>query len=320
MDANFSLFDNTTCLPDPSIMPKKTQEVAEFVFGIVFGSFTMFENLIIILSPVRVPSLRTPSNSFIVSIAVADLLVGSIHIWNNSSIFGYDSSCNLSKVSATIFFVCFLSSLIHLLLLAVDRFLAITRPYDYETMMRKRNVGIIISVAWFVALILGSLPAMGWNLGWSTYRRSPYFGCALDFLFPPAYWGILFTISLGIFLAIIIQYSVILRIAHDHESRAVSQEIKGKIRKVRKSVVAFLLVVGVFFVSWSPMILYMIMSAANPMPSANVLIARTIGWFLAQLNSALNPLVYWWRIKAFRSAMRRVFCCPSQPNMVVPIE
>ena len=100
-------------------------------------------------------NLRTKTNAFIVSLAVADFCVGLSVI---PSLF----ACNITNTCdwpehlrswVTIIRLLFSNtSVVNLCLLVLDRFIAIVHPLKYITFMTRRRITQVISLSWFLTV------------------------------------------------------------------------------------------------------------------------------------------------------------------------
>ncbi|KAH7660395.1 CBN-DOP-6 protein, partial [Aphelenchoides avenae] len=121
----------------------------------------VFGNCLVIAAVWTTKSLQTPTNYLLVSLACADLLVGilvmpfSIYTsinglhWHLPGVVCY-VYC-LFDVSAST------SSIVHLVLISIDRLVAATRPAEYKTLKHRRRVYIAIGFTWVFSICL-SLP------------------------------------------------------------------------------------------------------------------------------------------------------------------
>ncbi|GFO46657.1 adrenergic, beta-1-, receptor [Plakobranchus ocellatus] len=127
------------------------------------GFAIMIENLILIIIICRCRSLHTITNIFVVSMAVTDLSVGyqcvqlgfllqsgGMRSWLRLK--GDQMHLFLSlTVSANTSLV--LVSLIHMCLLAVDRYLFLLFPFRYERFITRRRVLTTVCIVWTLGLI-----------------------------------------------------------------------------------------------------------------------------------------------------------------------
>ncbi|XP_066506564.1 trace amine-associated receptor 13c-like [Hoplias malabaricus] len=97
---------------------------------------TVFLNLLVIISISHFKQLHTPTNLIILSLAVADFLVG-LFVMPMDIMQLMDSCWHLGTIacyiSPIISFVSLYGSLYSLILIAVDRYIAITNPLQYSS-------------------------------------------------------------------------------------------------------------------------------------------------------------------------------------------
>ncbi|XP_054167306.1 octopamine receptor Oamb-like [Oppia nitens] len=123
-------------------------------------------NILVIVSVFVSAKLRTVTNFFIVSLAVADLLVGIAVIPYSLSleildvwIFG-ELWCQGWLVTDV--WLC-TASILNLCAISIDRYLAVTRPVRYRSMMTSKRAKIVIACVWVVSFIICFPPLVGWN-------------------------------------------------------------------------------------------------------------------------------------------------------------
>jgi hypothetical protein len=124
-------------------------------------------NLLVIVAVRRQRFLRTLPNMFIVSLAVADLLMGILVIPFSISqaLFRYWpfglELCRLYKLSTATLIIITLS-LFHLAAISMDRYLTLRRGVQYlQGRTVKKNL-LVIGGLWAGALIVGTAPLFGW--------------------------------------------------------------------------------------------------------------------------------------------------------------
>ncbi|EDV92679.1 GH18896 [Drosophila grimshawi] len=125
-------------------------------------------NLLVIISVMRVRKLRVITNYFVVSLAMADIMVAimamtfnfSVQVtgrWNFSPFL-----CDLWN-SLDVYFST--ASILHLCCISVDRYYAIVKPLKYPISMTKRVVFIMLLNTWISPALLSFLPIF---IGWYT--------------------------------------------------------------------------------------------------------------------------------------------------------
>nr|AXM42354.1 A1 [Hirudo verbana] len=134
---------------------------------IIIAFFAIFFNVVIIYLYIKNAYIRkSATNMYIISLAVADFLVGLIGIPAAilTSI-GLPENFSLCLISTSILLQICTTSIFNLVAVTLDRYLAILRPLRYQTLMNKRKVRIIISLCWIAGFFIGFIPLMGFNKG-----------------------------------------------------------------------------------------------------------------------------------------------------------
>ncbi|CAO1441439.1 unnamed protein product [Diamesa serratosioi] len=127
---------------------------------------TIIGNTLVILSVITTRRLRTVTNCFVMSLAVADWLVGiavmppavAVHLmgsWHLGWIL-CDIWISLDVLLCT-------ASILSLCAISIDRYLAVTQPLNYSRRRRsKRLAMLMILVVWILALAITCPPILGW--------------------------------------------------------------------------------------------------------------------------------------------------------------
>lgn len=132
------------------------------IFGAVLG------NALVIISVFRHRKLRIITNYYVVSLALADLLVALCAMTFNASVeltgkwmFGY-FMCDVWN-SLDVYFCTV--SILHLCCISVDRYYAIVRPLQYPITMTRQTVSFMIMNVWLMPAFISFTPIF---LGWYT--------------------------------------------------------------------------------------------------------------------------------------------------------
>ncbi|XP_060067205.1 dopamine receptor 2-like [Ylistrum balloti] len=143
-------------------------EVKRPIIGIVLSLFsvvTMVGNVLVIIAVFKEMYLRTVTNYFIVSLALADLMVGgivmpfsiSLEVTNGVWLYG-EEWCDLwhsfDVLAST-------ASILNLCVISLDRYWAITDPIAYTAKMSQCKVGLLIAFVWLCSAGI-SFPAIAW--------------------------------------------------------------------------------------------------------------------------------------------------------------
>nr|XP_046229906.1 trace amine-associated receptor 1-like [Scatophagus argus] len=266
---------------------------------------TMCGNLLVIMSISYFKQLQTPTNYLILSLAVADLLVG-IFILPYSTILSVSSCFNLQDVLCQLrgssdMFLC-TSSILNLCFISVDRYYAVCQPLRYKTKINVRVIVIMILVSWTVSALVGiGITIRGLKQEQSNGRcilfQNTSFvipGTVFAFYLPAL---IMFTIYLKVFM-------VAQRQARSIQNRTCQGTKSGATvsKMERKATKTLAIVMGIFLICWTPFFLCItfnpLSNGAIPLPLIEIF--KWLGWS----NSMLNPLIYAFFYSWFRLALR----------------
>ncbi|XP_055912479.1 dopamine D2-like receptor isoform X2 [Eupeodes corollae] len=140
---------------------------------ILFPFLTLFGNVLVILSVCRERSLQTVTNYFIVSLAIADLLVAvvvmpfAVYVLVNGSWALPNVVCDFYIAMDVI---CSTSSIFNLVAISIDRYIAVTQPIKYAKHKNSRRVCLTILLVWAISAAIGSPIVLGLN---NTPNRDP---------------------------------------------------------------------------------------------------------------------------------------------------
>uniref|UniRef100_UPI003AAC47F3 trace amine-associated receptor 1-like n=1 Tax=Centroberyx gerrardi TaxID=166262 RepID=UPI003AAC47F3 len=296
--------ENVSCI---MVITPSTIRVLLYIFLGSFSVLTMCGNLLVIISIIYFKQLHTPANYLILSLAVADLLVGalvlpfSIAVSVNSCWYLADLIC---KIARSLDISLSTSSILNLCFISIDRYYAVCQPLRYRTKINFHAVVIMILVSWGVSVLLGiGVIIMGLNEGKCEGR-------CFSFHIPIS--GIAGYI-LTFYLPAIIMLSIYLKIFLVAQRQALSiqntncQSIKSgaSVTKMeRKATKTLAIVMGAFLICWTPLFTAMTLN-----PLINYLIPISVietFIFLGWLNSVLNPFVYAFFYSWFRVAFRMI--------------
>lgn len=162
-DKSSQMFSNTTGAVEEVAGDQKHP-----VIGVVLAMFsfiTVLGNMLVITAVVKELYLRTVTNYLIVSLAIADVMVGgivmpfSISYELNNQVWHYGTEwCDLwhsfDVLGST-------ASILNLCIISLDRYWAITDPIAYPTRMSPCRVSILITFVWLCSAGI-SFPAIAW--------------------------------------------------------------------------------------------------------------------------------------------------------------
>ncbi|XP_061602950.1 trace amine-associated receptor 1-like [Cololabis saira] len=250
--------------------------VCLYVFLGLLSLITICGNLLVIIAIIYFRQLHTPTNYLILSLAVADLLVGVL-------VFPFSMTVTVTSCwyNEDLFY----------------RYFAVCQPLTYKSKMTDRIVGLMILLSWGVSALIGiGIIVAGFNQGKCEESCvidaliSTTLACIFSFYIPVI---IMLSIYLKIFLVALKQVNSIQSTTHQCSRAAVS-------KMERKATKTLAVVMGVFIFCWTPYFLCIIFQ-----PLLNdvtpIAVIETLNW-LTLSNSTLNPFIYAFFYKWFRSA------------------
>ncbi|XP_069000572.1 muscarinic acetylcholine receptor M3 [Embiotoca jacksoni] len=148
---------------------------------------TVIGNILVVVSFKVNRQLKTVNNYFLLSLAVADLIIGviSMNLYTAYLVMGYWAMGNWAcDLWLAIDYVASNASVMNLLVISFDRYFSITRPLTYRAKRTTKRAGIMIGLAWFVSLVLWAPAILLWQY-FEGERTVPSNECYIQFLSEP---------------------------------------------------------------------------------------------------------------------------------------
>ncbi|KAG5307294.1 GPR9 protein, partial [Acromyrmex charruanus] len=123
-------------------------------------------NVLVILAVYCTSKLRNVTNMFIVSLAVADLMVGVAVLpfsatWEVYKVWIYGNLW-CSVWLAVDVWMC-TASILNLCAISLDRYLAVTRPVSYPQLMSTKRARLLVATVWVSSFVICFPPLVGWK-------------------------------------------------------------------------------------------------------------------------------------------------------------
>ncbi|XP_067099604.1 muscarinic acetylcholine receptor M5a [Osmerus mordax] len=148
---------------------------------------TIVGNVLVMLSFKVNSQLKTVNNYYLLSLAVADLIIGvfSMNLYTSYILMGYWALGSLAcDLWLALDYVASNASVMNLLVISFDRYFSITRPLTYRAKRTPRRAGVMIGLAWLVSLILWAPPILCWQY-FVGKRTVPEKQCQIQFFSEP---------------------------------------------------------------------------------------------------------------------------------------
>lgn len=252
-------------------------------------------NVLVILAFKGFRRIRRVTNYFVVSLAVADILVAvvSMPVWVAYIVSGpplFIRKPLLQMLWTGTDITVSVASIWNLTCVSIDRYLCITGPLYYHARMTSKRAIVIITTIWLYSIVVASLGPTFWQLDLYTLMI-----VVLNYAIPVM---IILFVYLNIFKAA------------RYQAKQIDLNVNGKSRSFSltvelKAAKTLGVVIGAFIVCWSPFfalnLTYYICRC--PPPPLVVSIAKWMHYG----NSMLNPVIYGLMNKDFRFAFKKLF-------------
>ncbi len=281
------------------------------IVGEMFIAFTsVLGNGLVLVLIVRDKQLQTVTNYFIASLAAADLLVGALGIpcvlvaWH-----GYPRDFTGCLIVNTVIVTLTQISIFGLLIIAIERFVAIKEPFRYKELCTGKIAAICVSVTWCFATVIGLIPLFGWNLG-PTDQETCSFTAVIDLRY------MVYCVFLGFvlvpLLCMFVIYGYIFHVVRKQKRQIACAQpnpspsnlaVTQSLQRETKAAKWFAIVILVFTLCWLPI---HIMNAVSLATSKTCSACLVLAILLSHANSAVNPLLYAYGNAKFRAALLRM--------------
>ncbi|KAI3369845.1 hypothetical protein L3Q82_024658 [Scortum barcoo] len=309
----------------PGIKPREHVDMVYISIETAIALASVLGNVLVVLVVCVNRALRNATFSFIVSLAVADIAVGILVIPLAIIIsLGFNIQFYTCLFLSCLLLIITQSSILSLLAIAIDRYLRVKIPTRYSTIVTQGRAYVAVCLCWILSFLTGLVPMIGWNNhdAQRNLSGSSDFVCnftnvmRMDYMVYFNFFGWV-VLPLSIMIAL---YVEIFRVIRRQLNRRAEATCDGDryYRKELKLAKSLALVVFLFAVCWLPIHIMNCIDFFCPKCQVPKF-AMYVGIFMSHVNSALNPMVYAFRIKRFRVTLikitRRCMCCkPPEPT------
>ncbi|CAM4701386.1 unnamed protein product [Caretta caretta] len=295
-------------------------DVPYFLTETVTAVLSVAGNLFICTVILRDRKLRAVvTNHFLVSLAAADILVGAVAIPCAQMA---DAGLPRGRPTLCLLMLCTLliftqASVFGLLAIAVERYISILKPFQYPSLMSPQNSLLVILSSWVLATFIGALPLMGWHKPFPPDGQCKfnafiedtfevYFKFMACMLVPLA-------IMLVLYGRIFLEAKRQIRKVAEREVEVSRQARRRRVlHKELRLATSLFIILFCFAFCWLPLHVINTLQLVCPgCPIPSPLVLATI--VLSHANSAINPVVYVFRMRSFRQAFTATFPCTWHP-------
>ncbi|XP_015241322.1 PREDICTED: adenosine receptor A2b [Cyprinodon variegatus] len=290
------------------------------VIEVVIAVLSISGNVLVCWAVAINSTLKNATYYFLVSLAVADILVGCLAIP-----FAIIISLGLHlNFYGCLFLACFVlvltqSSIFSLLAIAIDRYLAVKIPLRYKELMTGKVAREIIAILWILSFVIGLIPFFGWNMKDSQCKNESFNytkGCPCLFekvvdMKYMVYFNFFVCVLVPLLIMLVI-YVKIFTVARKQlrqiELKCVGNgdsQNQGLLQKEIRAAKSLSIIVGLFALCWLPVhILNCLTLFYSGLQRPDLVMYVAI--ILSHANSAVNPIIYAYRIQDFRNTFRKI--------------
>ncbi|XP_068170739.1 adenosine receptor A1-like [Antennarius striatus] len=298
----------------------KVGEIIYTLLEVLIAVGCCLGNMLVILALWTSRSIQQPTFCLIVCLAVADFMVGCVAIPMAVLVDGrVETSFHGCVFISCVVILLTLVSVLSLAAIAVDRYLRVVIPLRYKMTVTQRHSWLVVAACWLVAATLSFAPMLGWNnhdpLSNSTIV------CRFITVIPLSYlvYLLFFICNLIPLLVMTVLYGYIFCTIRANLRKkpgsAFQSQCQSYLRKEKELAASLSLVLALFALSWLPL---HIMNCIAYFGGPNVVpvTAFYVGILLSHANSAVNPVVYAFKIpkirKAYVKIQRRFITCRKE--------
>ncbi|XP_064606598.1 allatostatin-A receptor-like [Liolophura sinensis] len=314
---------------EATIDEKNFERLVRIIIPTIFGFITVVGfvgNLLVILVVVSNQQMRSTTNILIVSLAVADFLfiVFCVPFTATSYVMPVWPFGNIwCKFSQYMMYVCAYTSVYTLVLMSLDRYLAVVHAIRSMTLRTEKNTYILVFIVWAIVLVTNIPLLFEFRV-----RSYPYYNqnrsACVNFrhmndstgqsakLFHGFFFGFGYLIPLVI---VCVLYGFMLKrllygvVPGGNQS---AESMRAKKRVTRMVVI----VVAIFAFCWLPIqIIFFVHYYGVHSENALFVGVQMASNCLAYMNSCMNPILYAFLSENFRKSFRKLLCCFSAPSL-----
>ncbi|KAK6493454.1 5-hydroxytryptamine receptor 4-like [Huso huso] len=311
-------------------------KIVLYLFIIAVITSTVVGNFLLVLAIAYFKQLHSPTNSFVLSLAIADFLVGLTVMpysmirtiegcWYFGSIFcRIHSSLDVMLCTASIF---------HLSCIAFDRYYAVCNPLVYGFKMSKWRVTVLIVICWIVPLLISFAPIMLGLPEIGIENQLPNNVCyfLVNQVYAVTASFVAFYLPMFIML---VAYWKIYKVARRQamQINAVEKQMnlqssdpgapkkprhKSSLKREKKAAKTLGIIIGAFLVFWLP---FFMTNIIDPFIEHQTdMVFWEVFLWLGYVNSSMNPFLYGFFNRSFRRAFFIIISCKicvpgSSPN------
>ena len=279
-------------------------------------------------------NMSTSTNCYLMALAIADLIFLVLLIprlaENQFEPFSqaYNTYVIYTVYSIDIGFMFLLASIWLTVMLAVERYIAVCRPFLATKLCTVARARIFIVIIFVLAVLIRIVYFWQYTVTFYEHQNATWhFLDRLPFA-DHGFWHV-YAVLVDVLLASVIPFIVLL-VTNVLLIRAVRKSTRylqsnqltgakstsGAQREELQITVMLISVIVVFFLCQSPYIIYVAINSVRPQNTATFAVFKSVAMLLLTLKSAVNFILYCWFSERFRVTLKRTFCCKCCLKMI----
>lgn len=309
--------------------------VSNIITGIILFLLiilTIAGNSMVFVAVLCNKQLRTISNVFIISLSLADFLLGTVVMIPaalNEIFQRWVLARQFCVVWAGFDVMLCSASILNVCLISFDRYIAIMLPLRYKVLITCKRSFAMLTVAWGISISASFIPLLSGihNPGFPSLINLTLLTQTPQCLFIPSLLYVLVASSVTILLPMIVAFVLYYRVLKVAKRQAcflgviltptnmlLGARVAHKhIREpfTRKATITLGIIVGAYVVTWTPFLVANIVDAACRCVPPRLF---SVFVWLGYCNSLINPIIYPFFMRDFRKVyskalMHRFPCC-----------
>ncbi|XP_076337006.1 putative G-protein coupled receptor No18 [Tachypleus tridentatus] len=297
-------------------------------------TMTLVGNVFVIVVVARFQRLRSVTNLLLASLASADITV-ALFVMPLLVLYDVERKWRFGAIACHLWIscdvMCCTASILHLCMIALDRFWAVTRPFRYQMFVSKKRILVAVVCIWICSGAISFIPIfLGWydNSDGTTSIFQESDECSLEVNRVYAIISSMTSFYLPLPVMFYVYFRILLiaeRQAREIKHLEVSlqtedQQVKRSLRRRSRQLITDTkairtlgIIMGVFCVCWLPFFLMYVILAYCKQCELSYEWRSALTW-LGYLNSSFNPCIYVFLNKEFKEAFMRVLGCRYRSN------
>ncbi|KAL4232354.1 receptor [Mactra antiquata] len=321
--------NETTPTTEYILIAIKSTAMILIMLGAIFG------NILVVTAVIKFERLRSAiTNYFIVSLAFADFLVSIMVMPFSASIeisgkwmFGR-TMCDVFNSNDVLFST---ASILHLCCISMDRYIAIIHPFKYQSKMTHFRVYVMIAVTWISSILISYIPIQShWYTTSDTLQEMADRPDECLFVVNRAYAVVSSSISFWIPCTIMVFVYLKIYMEARRQEKQIKQSgfhvkelspseqtnltddqtekrnERKRMRREHKAAKTLGIIMGAFVFCFLPFFSWYLVTSLCGDACPNPQVLSSAVFWLGYFNSCLNPIIYAYFNRDFRSAFRKL--------------